>query len=141
MDKQLFHSISQDERLTMLQDNCDAVERQSYMKQFSHEEILLMKDRLSEVSIDLNDIDIEKKSAMEVFKLKEKPLKNERSELLGNIKRKAIDVTEDCFKFVDHENQEVGYYNSLGDLVFSRPLMPSEKQKTIFSLKSGTSDK
>jgi hypothetical protein len=141
MDKQLFKSQSPEERLQMLQDNCDAIEKQSYMKQFTHEEISLMKDRLSEVSIEMNDIDTEKKDAMEVFKLRSKPLKKEKVDLLGNIKRKAIDVTEDCFKFVDQDNQEVGYYNSVGDLVFSRPILPSEKQKTIFSIKSGTLDK
>lgn len=140
MDKQLFQKMSPDERLRMLQDNCDSIEKQSYMKQFSHEEIGLMKDRLSEVSIDLNDIDIEKSDAMEIFKQRSKPLKKEKVSLLNNIKRKAIDVNEDCFKFVDQESGTVGYYNSIGDLVFSRPIMPSEKQKTIFSIKTGTSE-
>ena len=141
MEKQLFQKSTPDERVRMLQDNCDSIEKQSYMKQFTHEDILLMKDRLSDVSIDLNEIDIEKKDVVDVFKQKSKPLVREKLNLLNNIKRKAIDVSEDCYKFVDQEEGNVGYYNVVGDLVFSRPIMPSEKQKTIFSIKSGTSTK
>ena len=33
-----------------------------------------------------------------------------------------------------------GYYNKLGELVYSRPIMPQEMQKTIFNInrKTGT---
>lgn len=141
MEKQLFQKSTPGERVRMLQDNCDSIEKQSYMKQFTHEEIVLMKDRLSDVSIDLNEIDIEKKDVVDIFKQRSKPLVREKLDLLNNIKRKAIDVSEECFKFVDQEEGTVGYYNSVGDLVFSRPIMPSEKQKTIFSLKTASSDK
>lgn len=141
MEKQLFQKSTPDERVRMLQDNCDSIEKQSYMKSFTHEEIVLMKDRLSDVSIDLNEIDIEKKDVVDIFKQRSKPLVREKLDLLNNIKRKAIDVSEECFKFVDQEEGTVGYYNSVGDLVFSRPIMPSEKQKTIFNLKTASSDK
>jgi len=141
MEKQLFENHHPSDRVEMLKDNCDKIEQQSYMKKFTHEEILLMKDNLAEVSIDLNDIAIEKKAVRERFSEREKPLTSQKKGLLQNIKRKAVEVDEECFKFIDQESGEVGYYNCVGDLIFMRPIMPSEQQKTIFNIKSGTSNK
>lgn len=141
MEKQLFPLMSPQERLQMIQDNCDQVEKQSYMKQFTHEEIRLMKDRLAEVSIDLSEIDSEKQEIVDKFKQKAKPLKTELSGLLGNIKQKAIAVNEDCYKFIDHQEGSVGYYSASGDLVFERPIYHAESQKTIFPIqRTGSED-
>lgn len=139
MEKHLFQTVPASERAQMLRDNCDKIEEQTYMKQFTHEEISLMKDSLADVSIELNDIALEKKEVTAEYTEREKPLKKETKGLLLNIKRKAIEVHEECFKFIDQDNGEVAFYNQVGDLIFSRPIQPSEKQKTIFALpKTGT---
>lgn len=127
------------QRAGFLEDNCDAVEEMSYLKKFKPDEILEMKNRLSDVSIEVNDIDIEKKEIAKDFKLKADPLVKEKKEILGLIKNKAILVKEKCFKFIDQENEKVFFYNAIGDVVDERPILPSERQKTIFSIeKNGT---
>ena len=142
MDKQLFQDLRPSDRVQVLKDNCDQIEDQTYMKTFTHEEILAMKDNLAEVSIKLNDIAIEKKAIREDFTAKEKPMVTEKKGLLQNIKRKAVEVNEECYKFIDQESGLVGFYNLLGDLVYSRQIHPSEKQKSLFAIsKTGTSDK
>jgi hypothetical protein len=68
-------------------------------------------------------------------------LKEETKDLLTSIKNKAEFISERCFVFVD--GNEVGYYNADGILVYQRPLLPGEKQKTVFSVmreKEGTND-
>ena len=47
---------------------------------------------------------------------------------------------EECVKILCHDEKMAGYYNKLGELVYSRPIMPQEMQKTIFSItrKTGT---
>lgn len=141
MKKNLCENLPLNERADFLQNNADDVEMITYMKQFTHEEIGLMKDSLSEISIEMNDIEIEKKDVAATYSEKLKPLVRQKKNLLTNIKQKAILTDEECYKFVDQEEGMVGFYNAIGDLVSSRPIMPSERQKTIFSInKNGTND-
>ena len=125
MDKFLGQDIPEQERWQFLQDNADAVEKIGYTHRFTPEELAQKKETLAEVSITINDIEIEKKEAMDEFKERLKPLNEEKQELLDHIKRGS--------EFVE-------FYNKLGELVYSRPIMPQEMQKTVFSInrKTGT---
>lgn len=150
MDKVLFAEYSAKERKSMLSDNADSMEEVGYMKPFSPDEMETMKDRLSKVVIDINDIEEEKKAANDEFKLRKKPLETEKQTLLENIKNKSEYVVEDCYKFIDQEEGMVGMYNSEGQLIESRPIRPEERQTTLFqqlrpvtekgSAKTGTND-
>ncbi len=130
------------ERINFLSDNCDKTEEKGYMKRYTPEQIQTMKEDLAEVSIKINDIQIEKKEYLKAIKDKTNPLSEQKSELLRGIKQKAVYTTEKCFKFVDTDNREVGYYNSDGDLIESRPANPEELQGTIFQVgrKTGTNN-
>lgn len=139
MDKQLGGHLLPSERKQFLVDNCEKIENVGYMKNFTEEELLLMKNRLSDVSININDISLEKAEVNQTFKDQLKPFEKEKSSLLTNLKQKAVFVDEECYKFVDEETEMVAFYNVVGDLVSSRPMLPTEKQKTIFRLdKTGT---
>ena len=87
MDKFLGQDIPEQERWQFLQDNADAVEKIGYTHRFTPEELAQKKETLAEVSITINDIEIEKKEAMEEFKERLKPLNEEKQELLDHIKR------------------------------------------------------
>lgn len=143
MDKFLGQEISEERRWDFLVDNADAVEQIGYMHRFSPEELAQKKESLAEVSIQINDIEDEKKEAMNDFKERLKPLNDEKLELLENIKKGSEYIeNEECVKILYHEEKMAGYYNKLGELVYSRPIMPQEMQKTIFSIskKTGTDD-
>ena len=139
MDKFLGQDIPEQERWQFLQ--ADAVEKIGYTHRFTPEELAQKKETLAEVSITINDIEIEKKEAMEEFKERLKPLNEEKQELLDHIKRGSEFVeNEECAKILYHEEKMAGFYNKLGELVYSRPIMPQEMQKTVFSInrKTGT---
>ena len=75
------------------------------------------------------------------FKERLKPLNEEKQELLDHIKRGSEFVeNEECAKILYHEEKMAGFYNKLGELGYSRPIMPQEMQKTVFSInrKTGT---
>lgn len=131
MDKVIGQEYDADYRKTFLKDNCDKIEPVGYMKEFSAEEIGTMKDQLAEVSIEIDDIETAKKEAMAEFKDQIKPLAEEKATLLQNIKQRAIFTNEDCFKFTDYDGKQVGYYNSEGVLISSRPMKPDEYQMTF----------
>lgn len=141
MDKFLGQDIPEQKRWQFLQDNADAVEKIGYTHRFTPEELAQKKETLAEVSITINDVEMEKKEAMESFKERLKPLNEEKQELLDHIKRGSEFVeNEECAKFLYHKEKMVGFYNKLGELVYSRPIMPQEMQKTVFSInrKTGT---
>jgi len=102
-----------------------------YMKRFDPETITQLKNDLSDTSIIINDLEIEKKEATAAFSEQLKPLIIEKKKLLLNIKQKAEMVSEKCFKFLNEELRMACFYNSEGDLVSSRPMTQEEYQKTM----------
>ena len=139
MDKQLGKEYPPENRIQFLKDNCDKVEKKTYMRRFSPDELRQKKDQLAETSITLSEIEDEKKLLLQDIKQREEPLKSEKKVLLSNIKHKAEEVKEECYKFI--ENDEVGYYNAEGDLIEQRPAYPDERQGTIFQVgRTGTNN-
>lgn len=122
------------QREAFLKDNCDACEQKGYMKPYSPEELQGHKERHTNLSIEIDKIEDEKKVAMETFKGQLKPLREECKQLLKNIKAKAEYVTETCYRFTDQETKETGYYNKDGKLIESRPATADELQPTIFGV-------
>jgi len=142
MQKILGENYDDVQRVNFLKDNCDSVEEKGYMKPFTPEAILAMKDNLAESSILLNDIQEEMKDVMKGFKDQIAPILKEKKTLLGNIKTKAVFVKENCYKFIDKEDKMTGFYSASGLLIESRPSTPDEMQGTIFQMtrKTGTNN-
>lgn len=144
MKRELGKDIPQGEqRRQFLADNADKVEKKEYMRHFTPEELLRKKEELSETCISINDIEEELKEIKAEYSEKLKPLIKEKKQALEDLKKKAELVEEDCYKFIDEETREVGYYNENGDLIESRPAYSDELQLTIFSVirKTGTNNK
>lgn len=141
MDKFLGQDMPETDRWQFLKDNADAVEEIGYTHRFTPDELSQKKESLAETSIQINDIETEKKEVMEDFKQQLKPLNETKQTLLENIKKDSEYVeNEECVKILYHNEKMAGYYNKLGELVYSRPIMPQEMQKTVFSInrKTGT---
>lgn len=135
MDKELGQEYKNPiQREAFLKDNCDGCEQKGYMKPYSPEELQGHKEKLANVSIEIEELENEKKEAMETFKGKLKPLQEQRKQMVSNIKAKAEYVTEICYRFTDQETKETGYYNKDGKLVESRPATTDELQPTIFGV-------
>lgn len=127
------------DRVAFLRDNCDAVEDLGYVKQLKTEEIEELKDRLVENNIQLRDVRADKKAANKEFNDQIKQLEDSNDEVTAKLKERSEYVTEPCYKFVDEDTREVGYYNDKGVLVYSRPARPDECQRNIFkALRTGT---
>lgn len=142
MNKELGKEIEQGKKRTaFLLDNCDKAEEKSYMKRFTQEQLLQMKESLSETAIRINDIETEKRDIVAEFKARLKPLGEEKQRLLSGLKNKSELVKEQCYKFVDLELREVGFYNQDGDLIEARPAYADELQTNIFQMqRTGTND-
>lgn len=142
MEKQLFGEYPAAKRVELLEDNADSKEEIGYMRRFTSEEMADMKDELSDLDIQLNDLEEDKLAAMQEFKDKMRPLQEEKKSILANLKNKSEFVRESCYKMCDFENAMVGFYNKDGELVESRQMRPEERQKRLFvgMAKTGTDD-
>lgn len=132
LSNELGKDIDIEQREQFLKDNCDKVEEVTYTKYFSPEELAKQREDLTDASIKISDLLQEKKEVLDGFKERMKPLEEQRQTAIKNLKDKAMLVTEDCFKFLDEESKKVGYYDKLGNLVYSRSAFPNELQTTIF---------
>lgn len=143
METFLGQEIREDQRWQFLQDNADAIEEIGYTKRYTPEELSQKKEELANVSIQINDLEKEKKEIMAEYKERLKPLSLDKEILLDNIKKGSEFIpAAQCAKIIYHEEKMVGYYNKLGELVYSRPIMPNEMQKSMFNIgiKTGTND-
>ena len=136
MDKYLGKDIENlVAREAFLKDNCDKVEEKGYMKPYTPEKLQQCKEELANASIEIAEIEQEAKEAAAHYKGRLKPLKEARAIIVSNIKAKAKYVKELCYKFVDQEARETGYYNREGDLIESRPATADEMQPTLFAVR------
>ena len=142
MDRQLGQDLIPALREQFLKDNCDALEQKGYMRQYTPEELQGHKEKLANLSIEISEIEAEKKILDAAYKSRLKPLKESRAQMVSNIKSKSEYVNEICYRFTDQETKETGYYNKEGNLIESRPATADELQTTIFQMvrKTGTDD-
>ena len=131
LDRELGKDIAIEERSQFLEDNCDAVEDVTYSRAFAPEELALKREMLTDASIEIADIEEQKKKVMDEFKKRLEPLNVVKSDAIKALREKSQTVTEKCYKFLDEETKMVGFYNKEGNLVNSRPAFQKELEKTI----------
>lgn len=129
------------ERLNMLEANASNVEPDYvYQKEYTPEEMEEMKDRLATDVIEVRKIDSEMRKATAGFRARLKEIQNRINTTAQDLKIKSREVSEKCYVLKDIESRELGIYNADGQLVYSRPLKPTEYQRTIEFSKTGTED-
>lgn len=128
-------------RIAFLKDNCDKVEELGYTKPIPSERLEELKNQLVDVSIQTKDVKADAKESARQYKEQIKQLETESGKITDQLKARSEYVTENCYKFVDNEARQVGYYNADGILVYQRPAQPDELQTTVYqTLRNGTHD-
>ena len=128
------------EKLQILKDNAESTEAFTYQKELSAEEIALAKDKYAQNGIILQQLDEELALIKEDFAARMKPKKLESKEFLERIKHGAETVTETVYLIADQQTGDMNYYNTEGDMVYSRKLMPQEKQTRMAVLKKAVGE-
>lgn len=137
--EKLFQDEPEINRAQLLRESCMKVEKTSWQRHFTQDELEAFKEEFSQKHIELGEADTELKEYKERHKERITPMKDRSSQLLDHIKTKKEDHYEDCFAFDDQEAGTVSFYNRKGEKVSERKLMPSEKQTNIFTInKTGT---
>ena len=128
-----------EEREEILRNSCDQILERSYTRKFDQAEINERRAELSNVLIQINDLDMELAEIKAEYKGKIKPLQERISKLRDELKVGGDWIKGDCFKFVDEEEGMVGIYSPEGYLLEQRPMTQDERQRNVFcALRTGT---
>lgn len=103
----------------------------NYTKRFNDAEREYRRKRNTEIDLELGVIKEDEDIFKEQTKARRKPLVDEKTKLLGEIKADGEYVQGKLYKFVDREEGMVGYYNGDGDLVESRKITSADRQATL----------
>lgn len=129
--KQFMPELSERDRIIVLRENAYSVEQTTYMRPLSEEEIADRKNTLTKNSIELYDIEEQKKEAVKVFKEKIDPLKAENRGLLFEIRTKQVKAEGELFNMMNEVEGTMETYDHEGNFIASRRLRPNERQLAI----------
>jgi hypothetical protein len=130
MNRKKFEDFSSEERVQMLRANCDNAEDIDYTKEFTEEEVREMETDLKDSTIEKLKLEEELTEVKQAIKLAIKPISKKLGTLVTNLRFGSRIVTEKCYKFI--EGNRAVYYNSEGENVKDRPLLPEERQGKLF---------
>ncbi|AGO49152.1 hypothetical protein Phi39:1_gp37 [Cellulophaga phage phi39:1] len=131
MEAQILTSENLKDRKEILKQNAVKTENFTYPKALDELEISNLKSEMTKNYISLAKHDEAKKEFMVDHKANIKPLQSAVNIQMAKIRTQIEEVTEEVFLLADHEAGLMGYYNATGKLVYSRPLMPEERQFSI----------
>jgi hypothetical protein len=121
-----------EERGQILRDSCDQIEERHYTRKFNQDETNGRREELADVSIQIAEIETEFKTVKDGFRLKLKPLAEEKGKLLQELKTGGEYIKGEVYKFVDAEEGKVAWYTSEGYKLEERDQRPDERQRSLF---------
>lgn len=129
---QIMPGANDEERLQALKDTADEIRHEFYyFKPLTDLELVETKNDLSEITLELTRLKEDFEQIKTEFKEETKPLDNRLKSLIQTIKMKGNFVLEDVFVMKNFEEKKALFYNSKGEFIEWRPLLPEEMQKTI----------
>jgi hypothetical protein len=131
LDIYKLKTLPEVDRQLVLSSEAIEVEKGTYMRPLSDEELREYKDSLAKTSIDQAVLLDELAEIKKGFKLKLDPLRSEISQCIDAIKNQSIQVTGDQYKIPDYENQMIHIVDQEGNVILSRQMYPKERQYKI----------
>lgn len=116
------------------------VSDEGYTKTLSEQDLIEKKDELSDVIMEIADIEERKKETMAQFKKElEEPLEAKK-ELLLSIRTKTENRKGLCFYVDDQESNKMYVFDEHAECIDVRTLRKDERQVRIKLLKTGTDE-
>lgn len=127
----MLAELPMERRAQILKDSCDKIEERSYLSKYDQEETNLLRAELANVSIQIGTLQEELEGIKSDFKGKLKPLQERINKILYNLKNGGEYVKGECYKFIDEDEERVGWYTPDGYLLEERPITQEERQRTV----------
>lgn len=132
--KDLFQDVPVELRAQMLQDNCYSHEETTVTRHYGDDEIVELKNRLSESSVELAKLSAEKTRIVKDYDAKMKPHKLEVAETTMGLRERSYNSEEEVYLMDNQTEGTMDVYDVQGKFLYSRRLYEKERQKNIFSM-------
>lgn len=126
------------EREIFIKDNAEGVEKMGYSKPLPSTVIDKLKETLANACIEHHDLQEAKKAVDQDYQARIKEQKTLIADCADKLKSKSEYVNEPCYKLVNEDDKQVGYYNKEGMLVYERPARLEELQPRLFKINATT---
>jgi hypothetical protein len=130
MAKIFMPDVSPEERLNIMRNHADEVEKSDYEKELTEDELAAKKDQFLKNDIVISNLEDELSDKKKEIKSKMDPLKVKNKGLRYEVKTGKKKCHGDLYHMADHTNSKMETYDATGELIFSRRLRPDEKQPT-----------
>lgn len=138
--KTMYKELTPEKRVELMSSNACEVTKMNVPYEFTPDEMTDMRKVHTELVITLDEKGEKKKEYVKVFNAEIAPVKERAIKLRREIKAGRIDVEKTVYAFDNQHDNMMEYYDAEGNLVYERPLMPSEKQGRL-RMMTGTDDK
>lgn len=122
------------DRLMQMQQEAAKVEKTTYQKQLTPDELAARREDLADDCIKLNQLEDDLKEIKDGYSATMKPLKEANKIRLSEIKTKQTTVEGTLYHIANREDNMMETFDENGELVSSRRLRPEEKQGNVFSM-------
>lgn len=119
------------QRRSILEAHSDGVEEKEIFRPMSAEEIKTAEHELAEIACEMQGHDETLDKAKQIHKGAVTPLKSQYAYLRNKIRAKGESIMANVYKFFNHEDGTVEYYDDEGTMVDVRPMKPSEKNQFL----------
>ena len=122
-----------EKREQLLKSHAYSVEDMVYSRTLTEEEMGKIKEEYVQNNIKHHSFKEQLDQIKDDYKQKMKPLEMLGKEKLVQLKNKKIDEEGEVFGIDDQEQKIMYYLNKYGEVISSRPLLPSERQLSMVS--------
>lgn len=119
------------QRKSILEAHSDGVEEKEIFRPMSQDEIKVAEHDLAEIACEMAGHDETLDKAKAVHKGAVTPLKSQYGYLRSKIRAKGETIMANVYKFFNHDDGTVEYYDDEGTMVDVRPMKPSEKNQFL----------
>lgn len=103
----------------------------TYRRPISEAERASYAQEVTDLSIEIEDKEAEKKETMKMYSDGIKDAKERRRTAITTLKSGVVEVADTIYTHIDAETMRVHEYNSAGERILTRRMKPSETQTTI----------
>lgn len=132
MPKAIYQDMTPEDRLAKIKETADQVVDHNYKRPYSEEEVTEIRRKISDLCVQISDLERELASVKAQYKSAITPLEASREDLIGDLRSGGDYVDEDCYVFMDFNIGKAGLYNGEGILHSEKEITPEMSQSTIF---------
>lgn len=132
MEKFILQDKTPQERIAIMEKMAAKAEMITYHRNLTEAEIDEESKKLAEAVTKRAQIEDEKKDVMKRYNQRIDEQKTKAETISDTLLSGTREETALCYKFVNIDTKEVGYYNQHGELVKVRPAMDQDMQLDMF---------